>query len=72
MITLSIKEQRLLCQQFKEARFSEANHLIAIYKTGNYSTPTDAEIMERAKNDILNFINVFESKVVEEISKDLV
>lgn len=71
MKNMTLQMQRNLYKQYKKSRLSEANNIIALYATGNYSKPTNAEIVNNAKTDILKFVSVFENPIIEEAESDM-
>lgn len=71
MKSMTLQNQRNLYKQYKKSRLNEANNTIRLYATGNYSKPTNEEIMRDAKNDILNFVSVFENPIIEEAESEM-
>lgn len=71
MKNMTLQMQRNLYKQYKKTRLSEANNIISLYATGNYSKPTNTEIVNNAKTDILKFVSVFENPIIEEAESDM-
>lgn len=71
MKNMTLQMQRNLYKQYKKSRLGEANNTIALYATGNYSKPPNAEIVANAKVDILKFVSVFENPIIEEAESDM-
>lgn len=71
MKKLSLNQQRSLYQAYKETRLRQAYDTMALMKTGTYHSESSKNIMEKAKADILNFVSVFEQKLVIEVQHEL-
>lgn len=71
MKSMTLQMQRNLYKQYKKSRLSEVNNIIALYATGSYSKPTNTEIVNNAKTDILKFVSIFENPIIEEAESDM-
>lgn len=71
MKNITIIEQRKLYNLYKETRLREVNNVIALLNTGSYSRPENSVIINKAKKDIMDFVSIFEDKIIEEAKDEL-
>ncbi|MES9681673.1 hypothetical protein ABWK22_01910 [Gottfriedia acidiceleris] len=71
MKNITTNEQRKLYKAYKESRMEQLGHLNSLFNTGNYSRPSYSDMLAKAKQDIMDFVSVFEETIIQEAIDEL-